>query len=252
MQVGEAVSASIADNNHDEDCYFCKADDPPDEIENALEADPDDDARGYGGFKNDASKLGKALGGVDEKKATVGKRSFPITVAAHHLIPGNASLKKSSIFKSKEYLWIDGKKKGNIGYNVNASPNGVWLPGNYAISGWSGRDDPFKNGYAHSAIQKWRAQFHDAHSEYSTFVLEALEKMFVKIDDIWCSKCPQAKKQKKSKPEERPPMRALVARLNTVSGRMRRMLVAPTKNWKSNVYTSSRSSSFMEEFDHFK
>jgi hypothetical protein len=252
VEVGEAVAVVIGDTSHDEDCYFCKAKDETEAFENDLEPSPDDDAEGYGGFKNDASKLGRALGGSPaQRKAEVDGRQFPITVAAHHLIPGNASLKKSQLFCSEEYLWVDGKKKGNIGYNVNAADNGVWLPGNYAIDGWGGKLDLYKEQYAQSAIASWRAQFHDAHEIYSEFVLEALEKVYEKIDNVYCVSCPQAQQQKKKlTPDERPPLRALVARLNTISARMRRMLVAPTLNWKKNVYTSTRSLRFMESRPH--
>jgi hypothetical protein len=253
MEVGEAVAVVIADTNHDQDCYFCKAKDEQEEVENDLEESPSDDDEGYGGFKNDASKLGRSLGGSpDQKTAAVNDSELPITVAAHHLIPGNAALKKSTLFKSNEYLWVDGKKRGNIGYNVNSLDNGVWLPGNYAVSGWSGKADAFKTEYSQSAIERWRRQFHDAHEKYSEFVLEALEKVYEKIDSVWCVACPEAQQQKeKPTPEERPPLRALVARLNTISGRMRRMLVAPTANWKKNVYTSSRSLTYMDTKPHF-
>ncbi len=253
MEVGEAVAVVVGDTSHDEDCYFCKAKEQPEEIQNDLEASADDDDEGYGGFKNDASKLGKALGASPgQHRASVDGKELDITVAAHHLIPGNASLKKSQLFRSEEYLWLDGKKKGNIGYNVNAAENGVWLPGNYAIDGWSGKLDSFKEQYAQSAIERWRAQFHDAHEAYSEFVLEALAKVYEKIENVYCVACPQAREQKKKpSPEERPPLRALVARLNTISARMRRMLVAPTMNWKKNIYTSSRSLRFMESRPHF-
>jgi hypothetical protein len=253
VEVGEAVAVVVGDTGHDEDCYFCKAKEEPETVENDLEANPDDDAEGYGGFKNDASKLGKSLGGSPaQRTASVDSKQLAITVAAHHLIPGNAALKKCQLFRSEEYLWLDGKKKGNIGYNVNAADNGVWLPGNYAIEGWKAKLDSFKEDYAQSAIESWRAQFHDTHEIYSEFVLEALEKVYEKIDSVYCVKCPEAKEQKKKpSPEERPPLRALVTRLNTISARMRRMLVAPTLNWKKNVYTSSRSLRFMERRPHF-
>jgi hypothetical protein len=35
-------------------------------------------------------------------------------------------------------------------------------------------------------------------------------------------------------------------RLNTVSARMKRMLVFPTTNWKSNIYTSTFAEEYME------
>jgi hypothetical protein len=56
-----------------------------------------------------------------------------------------------------KYMKTDGKAKGNIGYNVNARTNGVWLPGNYGV-------------------RPWGAQFHDAHKQYSKFVRKVLDK----------------------------------------------------------------------------
>src|SRR5262245_48164983 len=204
MELGEAVAVEIASTSHDKDCYFCNAKKSPDEIENDLEADPDDDDEGYGAFKNDASKLGKSLGGDPGRRdIKVDRKPFEVSTAAHHLIPGNASLKKSSLFKSNEYLWVDKKAKGNIGYNINSAENGVWLPGNYALRPWSSRSDEFKEEYAYEAIGKWGGQFHDAHEEYSSFVLLALEEVFEKLDlgaTIWCE---EGKKEKDKSPSER-------------------------------------------------
>lgn len=69
---------------------------------------------------------------------------FPLTCAAHHLIPAQASLRDSEMV-----VWLvngavsaqvkDGKGSGtgrlskNVGYNVNGLENGVWLPGPYAL-----------------------------------------------------------------------------------------------------------------------
>jgi hypothetical protein len=262
MQLGEAVAVAIADDRHDPDCYFCNAKDEPKEEENDLDADPEEDDDLDGGyvpdgmkFKNDASKLGKALGGTPNPKEISlaqasgqkkGKSAYDVSVAAHHLIPGNAALKNSDLYKSKEYLWTDGKKKGNIGYSINSAPNGVWLPGNYALRPWSGRAPTFQSNYAFAAIEEWRAQFHDAHTDYSKFVIDVLDKICEKLDDgreVWC---PKAKKRE-DKPEDREPLYVIVNRLHTVSARMHRMLVFPLKSWKKNIYTSRFSLLYMED-----
>lgn len=251
MQLNEAVAADVANPNHSDECWFCNAKDDPIEEENDLEADPDDDDDGYGAFANNASKLGRALGGdPGEKTVKVDGDSYSVMTAAHHLIPGNAALKKSSLFKSNEYLWVDKKAKGNIGYNVNAAANGVWLPGNYALRPWSSRLEPFKDAYAFRAIGKWGAQFHDAHPDYSDFVLKSLERLYERLEageTIWC---PKAKKNKDKPPSERQPVYAIVARLNTISGRMKKMLLFPTYNWKKNIFTSTRSQRFMDTSEH--
>jgi hypothetical protein len=61
---------------------------------------------------------------------------------------------------------------------------------------------------------------------------------------LWCPE------QKKKKDEEPPQMFQLVGRLNTVSARMKRMLVFPTTGWKSNVYTSRFVEAYMVEKEH--
>ncbi len=270
MDVGEPASVDVvADEMHDESCYFCSSKDPPKEEVNELgdhwdeDADSDlDGALEVVKFKNDASKLGKSLGGKpDDKEIIVPKGgggsgsdatpSFPGSVAAHHLIPGNAALKGSKLFKCKKYLWLDGKAEGNIGYNVNSAPNGVWLPGNYAVRPWGPEGAGFlattglaPQEYAFAAIEKWNAQFHDAHELYSNFVKDVLDKIYSKLQasrDLWC---PEAKK-KDPEPGERNPLYVLVSRLNTVSARMRRMLIFPTSNWKKNIFTSRFSLRYM-------
>lgn len=70
--------------------------------------------------------------------------SFPLTCAAHHLIPAQASLRDSKLVKWLVHGSISAQVKGggsgngklvqNIGYDVNGSQNGVWLPGPYALN----------------------------------------------------------------------------------------------------------------------
>ena len=76
---------------------------------------------------------------------------YPVTCAAHHLIPAQESLKGHVVlnwmcekggtqtFKNGKHTIhaaVQGSKVwGNVGYNVNGSQNGVWLPGNYAVGG---------------------------------------------------------------------------------------------------------------------
>jgi len=263
MQVGEAADVAIAESNHDPDCYFCNAKKEPTPEENVFADDPEDDEDLDGAspegikFKNDSSKLGKALGGTPPARTLkLVEKPYDVSVAAHHLIPGNAALKQSDLYQSKEYLWTDGKVNGNIGYDVNSNPNGEWLPGNYAMRPWGSGGAAFmaKTGlapklYAFAAIRTWNGQFHDAHEDYSTFVVGVLDKIHQKLKagkDIWCPKA----KEEEDKPENRKPLYILVNRLHTVSGRMRRMLVFPTANWKKNIWTSRFSLEFMNEEPH--
>ena len=261
MQVGEAMTDAIISEQHDPDCYFCNANEEPEENENTLDdsypEDEDLDGLEPKGikFKNDAGKLGTALGGSPGEKTVL--ETEDSSSAAHHLIPGNAALAKSTLFKCKKYIWDTGKKKGNIKYNINAEPNGVWLPGNYAIRPWGKKGAAYvtRGGnpkeYAFASIDAWGGQFHDAHEDYSTFVKDALNKLKIKLDkgdNIWC---PKAKKQEDD-PEKRSPLYVLVNRLHTISGRMRSMLVFPTTNWKINIWTSEFSLLYMQQRPHRK
>jgi hypothetical protein len=93
---------------------------------------------------------------VDGEKVRIGKRAllYPLTCAAHHLLPAQESLKGHPILK---FMCKDGEKQdfmksgkaapatvkdskvwGNVAYNVNGCQNGVWLPGNYAVGGGVG------------------------------------------------------------------------------------------------------------------
>jgi hypothetical protein len=265
MEVMESANVDVvADSKHDEDCYFCKSKKEPVEETNDLTDKFEEDTDLDGSlqdvkFKNDSGTLGANCGGDQGKRAvtvagTLPGKALVVSVAAHHLIPGNASLKKSELFTSHKYLHKDQKAAGNIGYNVNSAPNGLWLPGNYAARPWGTKGAAFEaefgptaQNYAYAAINVWKAQFHDAHEAYSTFVMKVLNKLFDKLEeneDIWC---PEAKKDKDKKPEERSPLYVLVARLDTVSSRMRRMLVAPSTNWKKDIWTSSFSLSYMTD-----
>jgi hypothetical protein len=79
---------------------------------------------------------------------------YPLTCAAHHLIPAQESLKGHKILKfmckSGENQDFRNSKNvvpaavagslvwGNIGYNINGGQNGAWLPGNYAVGAGAG------------------------------------------------------------------------------------------------------------------
>jgi hypothetical protein len=268
-ELGEVVSvADLGHENHSEDtCAFHNKKEPTD-LENTFGDDADEDALEVPGLeedgiahKNSAAKLGSALktDGQEQISGTVTiggiDRALPVDSAAHHLIPGNASLKISEI---KEFLHQDGMATGNIGYDINNHQNGSWLVGNYALRGKDGlaKWGPGGSGfalkykkppedYAFAAIHKLGRQFHDAHVDYSdivTQILDLLAKKMRKTKDLWC---PEAKNQPDD-PKKRQ-MFMLVARLNTVSLRMKTMLENPGPNWKANVYTSRFSKMYIDK-----
>jgi hypothetical protein len=245
-EIGEEVSIEqVISTEHDEACYFCNARQEPRTEVNDLgdDYDEDEDLDGPPGghFKNDAGRLGRALGSSTALEIKVDGVAHAVLSAAHHLIPGNASLRKSALFKSR-YLWKDGEARGNIGYNVNSGPNGVWLPGNYAMRPWMVRSPEFQRQYAYAAMLEARAQFHDAHERYSEFVLNGLNKIHDKLEAIQTLWCPEQGKRvqegRERNPEEDNPLYSLVARLHTVSSRMRSLLTGSPKDWKRNVWTS--------------
>jgi hypothetical protein len=185
-----------------------------------------------------------------QPKVKVGNLDYPYTVAAHHLIPGNAALYKSQLFKSYMKkggkMEVDSPKKmtftvsRNIGYNVNGSHNGVWLPGSYAIRAgvhpskltWSALiDNPAHTDWCYeyiAAVAKLtRAQFHDAHTNYNENALKVLEKLTVKLikHQVLCEEC-------KSKTSVPPPY-MIKAKLYRLSKYFRSQCQLHPKSWKA-------------------
>lgn len=63
-------------------------------------------------------------------------------------------------------------------------------------------------------------------------------------EELWC---PEQKKKNEETPTQ---MFQIVGRLNTISERMKRMLMFPTWCWKKNIYTSRFVQDYMREKDH--
>lgn len=71
--------------------------------------------------------------------------AFPLTCAAHHLIPAQASLRDSDLVRWLVHGAVKpqvkdatssrtGKLRHNVGYDVNGAENGIWAPGPYALN----------------------------------------------------------------------------------------------------------------------
>ena len=198
---------------------------------------------------------------------------FPYTVAAHHLIPGNASLKPSELTKYMTEGEVveteDGKSwtiANHIGYNVNGNHNGVWLPGNYAIRkysppnkrrktarpntspvgsskggvNWSGLPklyhDDWQLNYVASACRVAGAQFHDTHETYSENVLKLLNKIETKLmaHQENCEEC-----KKRDGKAIQPPY-LLKGRLFGISSALKTRLQSSPLCWKRPWFTSDR------------
>ncbi len=185
MEIGELVSVAIPEQAADEQCPFSHEKPNPSE-KNELGGIGttlgDNLAAGKGVHKSkppiggDFTKCSaepdprrgtpKLLGvHIRVKGQTVTFRDkpllYPLTCAAHHLIPAQEALKGNPILK---YMCKDGESQdfrssggpepaavsgakvwGNVAYNVNGGHNGVWLPGNYAVGAGAAGVEVWKN-----------------------------------------------------------------------------------------------------------
>lgn len=181
---------------------------------------------------------------------------YGYTVAAHHLIPGEAALAKSALVQfmvkgrsvtinvfTKNGQKVEKKKKisKHIGYNVNGAHNGIWLPGNYYIrsrtsprrsKSWSELgDDPWCLHYVAAATKVAQSQFHDTHEAYSEKVLELLNKIALRLSKHECEACVS---------EAINPPFLIKARLYNISGFLRGKLSGGPGGWKVPWLTSDR------------
>lgn len=193
----------------------------------------------------------------------VGDEDYPYSRSAHHLIPADAALPRSHLI---HFIKQGAKIRGDIGYDVNGADNGIWLPTHTALSSAmkKGRVLPgmvfgikygdlsalvdrnqeentmmatFQQRFAYQVMERTSRQFHDAHLDYSDFVVKALNKIFVNLINISnynCTKCQQAK----SGGGKLPPPHRLVFRLNELSRRLRGFLTGNPLGWRRPLFTS--------------
>ena len=283
-QLGEPVAVGEIDAN-DWECPFSH--DKSGTVNNELDTDPsklgtrmangtstrlwDDSSGNVQPKKNDAQKQ-KATDAIKEPHIVYlaldhlgNSKTFPFSVAAHHLIPGEASLPKSSLIN-----YVKGGKiiSSDIGYGVNGRENGIWLPTHHALSQNmpvlpfatqkhayadltpQGNDmvGSFTSTYAQAVMEYAGCQFHDDHTkatDYSNFVIKVLNKIqsnLTTIKNYNCKKCNDAK----SGGGKLPPPYKLVNRLNAVSGRLATFLGGNPLTWRPPIFTSKHAQSFME------
>jgi len=279
----EGVNFPQLEKELESKCPFTEPD-PPDKEEEKEHAPKDDTEAASRIQHNDGGKLGENLTDASEGAANTinnlhgcGKLKkepvkdtrtnpklvvsvkgldgdYPYIQAAHHLVPGVASLEKSQLYK--KYMKKGGKItttvkkrkytiKVHIGYNVNGAHNGVWLPGNYAIRAdvpgnplkkdWGKVSNPsFKENYMLSTMRKVGGkQFHDAHSAYNTRVRSTLDKIALALifhQDF----CEEDCKTKKKIP---PPFR-IKKRLYALSKWLKTTVTGGPSTWKDPYYTS--------------
>jgi len=197
---------------------------------------------------------------------------YPVKVAAHHLIPGNAALGQSDLYDflgpaGSGELTNDGPKRqrkdvkvrkrsyainGHIGYNINGAHNGAWLPGNYAIRratekhkgatpvegmGWGALEEGFaawQMNYVAAASVAGKAQFHDTHENYSERVLKLLNKISSALRSHLQGKCSCSSEDKV------PPPLMVKIRLYAISQFLRGELRREFKRRRPCWYTSDR------------
>jgi hypothetical protein len=268
MDLGEGivVATILVDKHKKETCPFCAEDDPQPKTNDLA---------------NSASKLGTAC-----KKGDIFDLPEPCSKSAgsaqwcvvyqhpktdeedisevrsnpHHCIPGKASLKGEY-----EHPILEAMEKakntitGDIGYNVNGKPNGIWLPTiiEHFYSGYTNVDPvagiswgqlskeyPTKQfSMAEAAMYETNRQFHDAHPDYNEHVKGRLDKLFNKLI-LRKMQCPEA--GPKSKPDVPPPY-GLVDWLDALSSRMAKYLSCPPKQWKDPIFTSRHAKAFYEK-----
>ena len=283
--IGELVAVALI-KDIDAECPFTLTDPKKPKIE--KEHAPKDDTPGAARIQvNNGGTLGKNLTNASNGAADTVNDLFPadkpskdppkdtkrndggmvnvsgddkprkFTLAAHHLIPGEASLTKSKLFE--QYMVEGGKPdarggtqytiKANIGYNVNGAHNGVWLPGNYAIrkrtspvkgKSWGDLiEDPAHHDWCYrymcACVDKTSSQFHDVHPTYSEKVLKILNEMQRALVDHQnaCKPCA-------TKTEIAPPY-TLKTKLYLLSTNLKlRLLKQAGERWKIPWYTSER------------
>jgi len=249
--IGETIAVIVATPDNNEPCWACKKE-PEAQVQNNLNESPSSLGESENQLHNDSSELGKNLGFRPTWTIQVAESLAPgaelisaeVTAAAHHLIPGNASLKECpqilDLIESSR-----GKIRSDIGYNVNSEQNGVWLPGSYGVNPdsvfkkkWSSYTN--QREYAFKAMDRANAQFHDAHPKYSRQVLRTLRSLADKITLTAPEKCGIC--GEKTQDKARPPY-GLVGRLNKISSMHRGFLRGPMRKWptQSGYFTSSWS-----------
>jgi hypothetical protein len=212
----------------------------------------------------------------DDNPIKIGDGSYPLSMAAHHIVPGKDSLPKSKLAK---YIWkSEGKIFGDIGYHVDGAENGVWLPTHqslsskmssgdilvdgtqqkYAAAGKSGKRAEKSSGvagfiraYTQKAMDLTSAQFHDSHKQYSKKVMEKLDAIQVWILKASGDDCPDCEKAK-SPDGKLPPPHLLAFRLNALSKYLRTFLIGPPVMWRAPLFTSRYAEEYKEIDEQFR
>ncbi|NTX39571.1 hypothetical protein HUA78_34560 [Myxococcus sp. CA033] len=312
MEIGEevAVSEFVSEELHNEKtCPWHEIGDA--HSQKMLLQNPDDDAVGGmaatdGGVLGRKMKAAKNLEPAADKVSLLFKKGevvtygtvkrpkliqtyaedkeeeeYPLQYAPHHLIPGNESLKGSSVVPFMgddnciaDYLPDKGgpamssyiKKGYSIGYDVNAAENGEWLPSPYALSNcneWPAdlglkylkkrKDDvlgeeteAFKPAYVAAAIEaSGGRQFHMRHKPYSDKARAILQSIGERLAVMATESCSIAMESKAENEDRFAPPLGLTARLNSLSESLRGLLTKSV--WRPPLYTDSLTQDYADE-----
>lgn len=219
-------------------------------------------------------KAGKKTKTVQSYSESEEEEIYGLQYAPHHLIPGNESLKGSSVVQylgddptiaefadDKSSLIKDGF---SVDYDVNRSVNGVWLPSPYALSNsnaWPAEPgievikkrrgidlaketEAFKAAYVAASIAaSGGRQFHMRHNKYSDKVAEILEAIASRLKLMVAGECPIAADNEDDGKFD-PPM-GLPGRLNVLSGNLRRLLIGGV--WRDPMFTDELTREYSED-----
>lgn len=258
MQIGEAIAVAAVSQDDKEDCWFCEEKPKAEKKKTDLKANPDTSTAEIPDYvpenkeDNNSSTLGSNLiaGGDKEPKWRIKNLLKPakqsdVVPAAHHCIPGEASMAKVPALHKFMREGGPADYESDIGYDINDAANGVWLPGNYAVRDgnpefnkktWTLQTPKFQLDYVKLAMNKAGGKmFHDAHRTYNTRVKDTLLSIANKLAKPKKGKCPVCEEPEK---KGRPPY-GLVRRLHGVSGAHRTMLNSPTKRTVLEGYFTS-------------
>ena len=213
----------------------------------------------------------------DEMPIEIADVKYPLSISAHHLIPGKASLPVSTL---KKYIWKSrgGLIDGDIGYDVDGAENGKWLPTHQIMSSkmasaqtiiivdetnpsrttgmsWAELSDRAKEKeghqksytdlflprYTQQSMRLLNCQFHDGHDDYSDWVTGQLNKISLSIDvkSGMCDKC--------KKIAIKTPPYLLVYRLNRLSRTCAGLLSGSPKPTWLRIYTSEFAAMYKRE-----
>ncbi|WP_437755068.1 AHH domain-containing protein [Sorangium sp. So ce1389] len=285
MQIGEAILLDVGKSVVSDECIF--EHDIAEQVRNNL----DGSSSALGAQLESGAST--QLWGYNAKNAVIGRQQkntvgkldlspttsyevsvthngsseqYPYSYSAHHLIPDDSALMKGEN-KLLEYIRAGSTIESDIGYDVNGSDNGLWLPmitalanqmsaaasnnsqarsvpgvdaERYAALKKTATGRSFLQKYTRAIMDRSRRQLHGwnkHHRDYSQFVVKCLNKVHQAIHEVEfeCSMCNDTRGG--SKPHA-PPHR-LVWRLNFISKRLHRHLIGDASSWRKPLFVSS-------------